>query len=200
MVFGGAGDLGLTPQAIQISPVRGWRWGGSGRSRMSRPIDPSLFVGPELRALGAYHLDLSPSRHKLDQNEVPWDLPRRFKVEMAERLLATAWARYPDFHADELRRTLSRLHGHPFEGVLVGNGSNELLSVALTALVAPGGEVLGGEPSFGLYRSFVLKAAGIPRFLPPRPDLEIPIDELEAEIERDPRRPVLLCTPNNPTR
>lgn len=161
--------------------------------------DPALFVRPELRALGAYHLDLSPSRHKLDQNEVPWDLPRRFKVEMAERLLATDWARYPDFHADELRRTLSRLHGHPFEGVLVGNGSNELLSVALTALTPPGGEVLGGEPSFGLYRSFVLKAAGVPRFLPPRPDLKIPIDELEIEIERDPRRPLLLCTPNNPT-
>ena len=166
---------------------------------MTRPLDPALFVRPELRALGAYHLDLTPSRHKLDQNEVPWDLPRRFKEEMAARLLAADWARYPDFHADELRRDLARLHGHPFEGVLVGNGSNELLSVALTALVAPGTEVLGAEPSFGLYRSFVLKAGGVTRFLPPRPDLRIPIDELEAEVERDPGRPLLLCTPNNPT-
>jgi histidinol-phosphate aminotransferase len=166
---------------------------------LSYPSDPSLFVRPELRALGAYHLDLTPSRHKLDQNEVPWDLPRRFKVAVAERLLAADWARYPDFHADELRRDLGRLHGHPFAGVLVGNGSNELLSVALTALVAPGSEVLGAEPSFGLYRSFVLKAGGLPHFLPPRADLRIPVDELEAEVERDPRRPLLLCTPNNPT-
>jgi histidinol-phosphate aminotransferase len=166
---------------------------------VSLPSDPSLFVRPELRALGAYHLDLSPSRHKLDQNEVPWDLPRRLKVAMAERLLAADWARYPDFHADELRRDLGRLHGHPFEGVLVGNGSNELLSVALTALMEPGTEVLGAEPSFGLYRGFVLKAGGVPHFLPPRADLRIPADELEAEIERDPRRPLLLCTPNNPT-
>jgi histidinol-phosphate aminotransferase len=166
---------------------------------LSYTSDPSLFVRPELRALGVYHLDLTPSRHKLDQNEVPWDLPRRFKIEMAQRLLATDWARYPDFHADELRRDLGRLHGHPFEGVLVGNGSNELLSVALTALVAPGAEVLGAEPSFGLYRSFVLKSGGVPRFLPPRSDLGSPFDELEAEVERDPRRPLLLCTPNNPT-
>ena len=166
---------------------------------MTRISDPSLLVRPELRALGAYHLDLSPSRHKLDQNEVPWDLPRRFKVEMTERLLAADWARYPDFHADESRRALGRLHGHPFEGVLVGNGSNELLSVSLMALTPPGGEVLGAEPSFGLYRSFVLKAAGVPCFLPPRPDLKIPINELETEIECDPRRPLLLCTPNNPT-
>ncbi len=166
---------------------------------MNQPPDPARFVRPELRALGAYHLDLSPSRHKLDQNEVPWDLPRRFKVRMAERLLAADWARYPDFHADELRRDLGRLHGHPAEGMLVGNGSNELLSVALTALVAPGSEVLGAEPSFGLYPGFVLKAGGVPCFLAARPDLRIPFDELEAEVERAPRRPLLLCTPNNPT-
>jgi histidinol-phosphate aminotransferase len=166
---------------------------------VSRELDPAGFVRPELRALGAYHLDLTPSRHKLDQNEVPWDLPRRLKVEMAERLLAADWARYPDFHADDLRRDLARRHGHPCEGVLAGNGSNELLALALTALVTPGGEVLGAEPGFGLYRSFVLKAGGVPRFLPPRPDLRLPFDELAAEIERDPRRPLLLCTPNNPT-
>src|SRR6185503_1726470 len=131
------------------------RGGGAAEIAMNQPPDPARFVRPELRALGAYHLDLTPSRHKLDQNEVPWDLPRRLKVRMAERLLAADWARYPDFHADELRRALARLHGHPFEGVLVGNGSNELLSVALTALTTKGGEVLGGEPSFGLYSSFV---------------------------------------------
>ncbi|HEX4965064.1 MAG TPA: aminotransferase class I/II-fold pyridoxal phosphate-dependent enzyme [Thermoanaerobaculia bacterium] len=168
-------------------------------SAMSAGRDPALFVRPELRALSRYHLDLTPCRHKLDQNEVPWDLPRRFKQRMVERLLAADWARYPDFHADELRRDLGRLHGHPDDGVLVGNGSNELLSVALTAVVPPGGEVLGAEPGFGLYRSFVLKAAGTPKFLPPRDDLRLPADELEAEVERDPRRPLILCTPNNPT-
>ena len=163
---------------------------------MKNPVE---FVRPELRKLGVYHLDLTPCRHKLDQNEVPWDLPLRLKREVAERLLAADWARYPDFHADALRHDLARLHGHPWEGVLVGNGSNELLSVVMTALVSLGGEVLGAEPSFGLYRSFVLKAGGVPRFLPPRPDLRLPIDELEAEVERDARRPVLLCSPNNPT-
>ena len=162
-------------------------------------IDPVGFVRSELRRLGAYHLDLTPCRHKLDQNEVPWDLPRRLKEEMTAGLLATDWARYPDFHADALRRDLGELHGWPWEGVLVGNGSNELLGVTLTALVGPGLEVLGTEPSFSLYRSFVLKTGGVPRFLPPRPDLALPADDLEAEVERDPRRPLLLCSPNNPT-
>ncbi|HKH44658.1 MAG TPA: aminotransferase class I/II-fold pyridoxal phosphate-dependent enzyme [Thermoanaerobaculia bacterium] len=164
-----------------------------------RAIDPVAFVRPELRRLAPYHLDLRPARHKLDQNEVPWDLPVRLKRRAAELLLATDWARYPDFHADALRQALGRLHGHPWEGVLVGNGSNELLSVTLTALVPPGSEVIGVEPSFGLYRSFVLKAAGVPKLLAPREDLRIQADEIEAEIERNPRRLLLLCTPNNPT-
>jgi histidinol-phosphate aminotransferase len=166
------------------------------------PLDPAAFVRPELRRLAAYHLDLRPCRHKLDQNEVPWDLPRRVKEDIAARLLGMDWAHYPDFHADALRRDLGRLHGHPWEGVLVGNGSNELLSAVLTAVAGArdgGAEILGAEPSFGLYRSFVLKAGGVPRFLPPRPDLRLPADEIEAEIERDPRRPLLLCSPNNPT-
>jgi len=169
--------------------------------------DPASFVRPELRRLSPYHLDLRPCRHKLDQNEVPWDLPARIKRKVVDHLAVADWARYPDFHADALRQDLGRLHGHPWEGVLVGNGSNELLSVALTALVGAGldmgtdagFEILGVEPSFGLYKSFILKACGVPRFIPSRPDLRLPADEIEAEIQRNPRRPLLLCTPNNPT-
>jgi histidinol-phosphate aminotransferase len=168
---------------------------------MIRPIDPASLVRPELRRLSVYHLDLTPCRHKLDQNEVPWDLPRRIKLDVARRLLATDWARYPDFHGDALRRDLGKLHGWAWEGILVGNGSNELLATAIQALVPPGGEVLGVEPSFALYRAFVLQAGGVPRFVM-RSDLHRPhlwMDEIEAEVDRDPRRPLLLCTPNNPT-
>ncbi|HEX5718208.1 MAG TPA: aminotransferase class I/II-fold pyridoxal phosphate-dependent enzyme, partial [Thermoanaerobaculia bacterium] len=168
---------------------------------MIRPIDPASLVRPEVRRLSAYHLDLTPCRHKLDQNEVPWDLPRRIKLAVTEGLLDTHWARYPDFHGDALRRDLGKLHGWPWEGILVGNGSNELLSTALGALAGPGTEVLGVEPTFGLYRMFVMRSGAVPRFLM-RSDLSRPslfMDELEAEVERNPRRPVLLCTPNNPT-
>lgn len=166
---------------------------------MSETLDLTSFVRPELRALKAYHLDLSPIRHKLDQNEVPRDLPRRIKERVAREWLETDWARYPDFHADALRQDIGRLHDWPWEGVLAGNGANELVSVALNALVAPGTEVLGTQPSFSLFGPFVLKSGGVPRFLPAGPDLQLPVDALQAEVERDPRRPVLLCTPNNPT-
>lgn len=162
-------------------------------------LDPKQLVRPEIRQLKAYHLDLSSCRHKLDQNEVPFDLPPRLKRRIAERLLERSWANYPDFHSDALRRAIGRRHDWPMEGVLVGNGSNELLGTALETLARPGGEVLGTTPSFGLYRMFALRAAAVPKLLPPRPDLRLPMDELEEEISRDPSRPLILCTPNNPT-
>jgi histidinol-phosphate/aromatic aminotransferase/cobyric acid decarboxylase-like protein/imidazoleglycerol phosphate dehydratase HisB len=185
-------------------------------------IDPAALVRPELRRLTAYHLDLSPCRHKLDQNESPYEPPARLKRQVAAQLLAAGWARYPDFHADALRRDLGAFHGWPPEGVLVGNGSNELLDVCLSALVEPGGEVLGREPSFSLYRMMVLKAGGVPRFLHaeaaapaavsgeaapaavtgepgPAAFASVPLAALLAEVARQPRRPLVLCSPNNPT-
>ena len=166
---------------------------------MSHEIGVPRFVRQELRRLPGYHLEQTPCRHKLDQNEVPWDLPRRLKERVAAELLAADWARYPDFHADELRRDLGRLHDWPWEGVLVGNGSNELLALALAALASRTGEVLTLEPSFGLYPMFIARARLEPAFIPPRPDLSLQVEELLEEIAEEPRLPVLLCSPNNPT-
>ncbi|MEM7482474.1 MAG: histidinol-phosphate transaminase [Acidobacteriota bacterium] len=156
-------------------------------------------VRPEVRSLSAYHLEIEPCRFKLDQNEMPWDLPRRIKEEIARRLLEQPFAHYPDFHGDALRRDLGAYHDWPWQGVLVGNGSNELLRATLETFAAPGSEVLGTLPTFTLYRPFALASGARLRTVGPAPDLRLPIAELAAEIERDPTRPVVLCSPNNPT-
>jgi len=165
----------------------------------SRSQNVADLVRPEVRELSAYTLDQVDAAWKLDQNEAPWDLPRALKQEALARLAERNWAHYPDFHADRLRELIGRLHGWPADGVLVGNGSGELLTVALDAVVRPGQEVLICQPNFGPYRTFVLRAAGVPLYLEPAPDLSLQMDELQAEVERDPGRPVILCTPNNPT-
>lgn len=160
---------------------------------------PAAFVRPEVRALAAYHLDQVPCRFKLDQNECPWEPPRQLKRAVAAAFAGAPWAQYPDFHGDELRRALGERWGWPAEGVLVGNGSNELLATALAALAGPGDEVLGMAPGFGLYPALAERSGARFRALGPRADLALPLDELEAEVERDPRRAVLVCSPNNPT-
>ena len=162
-------------------------------------LDPSTFVRDELRQLSAYTLDRSPCRFKLDQNEMPFDLPRPVKRRIFEPLLDRAWGVYPGFNSDRLRAVVGRHQDWPAEGVLLGNGSGELLALTLLAVTRPGQEVLGTVPSFSLYKLLVLRCGAKPRFLPPRPDLRLPLMELEREIEADPTRPLVLCTPNNPT-
>lgn len=169
------------------------------RPSTATAADPSLLVRPEVRELSIYHLDLSPCRHKLDQNEVPYDLPRRLKRRVAERWVERSWARYPDFHCDAVRHLLAKHNDWSFEGTLVGNGSNELLGVAMEALARPGGEVLIHAPSFGLYPMFVQRAAATPKTLLADTDLRLPMAAFEAQIDADPWRPLILCSPNNPT-
>lgn len=162
-------------------------------------LDAGTLARAEIRALGAYALDLSPCRHKLDQNEVPWEPTVGFKAEAAARLLSRPWRRYPDFHGEALRARLAEIHGWRADGILVGNGSNELLAAALATVAGPGREVLGLLPSFGLYPVFARANGAHLRGLGPRPDLALPLDELEREVKRDPTRPVLIAAPNNPT-
>jgi histidinol-phosphate aminotransferase len=162
-------------------------------------LDPRSFVRPEVLALQRYHLELAPCAHKLDQNEAPYDLPRRLKRRVVDALVARSWANYPDFHADQLREALARRHGWPRDGVLVGNGSNELLSTVLEAVTRPGQEVVTASPSFGLYRAFATRAAAGLVTIAAGADLRLPLAGLLAAAAAEPMRPMILCSPNNPT-
>jgi histidinol-phosphate aminotransferase len=161
--------------------------------------DPAAFVRPELAARPEYRLDLSPCRFKLDQNESPYELPRAIKRRVADELAAAPWAPYPTFHADRLRAALSAAHDWPAAGILVGNGSNELLAMTLAATTRAGAVVVGADPTFGLYRTMIVAAGGEPSFLPPREDLRLPVEALLDEAEEHPNRAQILCSPNNPT-
>lgn len=162
-------------------------------------FDPLECVRPEIRALKPYHLDLSASRYKLDQNEVPFELPRPIKRRVAEELLSRPWARYPDFHSDSLRRALGRYHDWTADGVLVGNGSGELINVALSTFVKPGGVVLLTRPSFSLYGALLARAGAEGHWIASDENLRLPLRRLLQLSAESPHWPVLLCSPNNPT-
>jgi len=84
-------------------------------------------------------------------------------------------------------------------GIVLGNGSDELLQL-LTMLVAkPGATVLAPDPSFVLYRMqaevYNLRFVGVPL----RADLTLDIDAMLAAIAREKPALVWLSVPNNPT-
>lgn len=157
------------------------------------------WLRPELQALDAYALDLSPVPHKLDQNEVPWEVPRPIKLRWMNRMLSEPWNRYPDFHGASLCQRLSEFHRWPKEGVLVGNGSNELLQASLFAVAGGGRRVLSFAPSFTLYRAMVTIAGGKYEAVGPRRDLRLDFEEFEERLVSNPPDILLINSPNNPT-
>ncbi len=111
-----------------------------------------------LRGLAPYPYKKEEAPVKLDQNESPLDLPAGLKEEALRRMARLPWNRYPEIHAQALRRKLSALLDWPEEGIVLAPGSN-LLILAL-ALAAE--EVLDLAPSFPHY-AHAARVAGTPR-------------------------------------
>jgi histidinol-phosphate aminotransferase len=115
------------------------------------------FVVPSLVAAAPYKIDTPNVTIKLDQNESPWDLPRAIKEKVLARLVSTPWNRYPPAFADELAAKVARYAGVPADSVLLGPGSNYLVSLALSTLVKGilkgRGKLVVARPSFPLYES-----------------------------------------------
>jgi histidinol-phosphate aminotransferase len=159
---------------------------------------PSDVVKSVVRELSAYTLKHRDAEVKLDQNENPYELPDSLKREIVDRVLTRPWGRYPEFVPAALTRVLSRFTGWPEDGILVGNGSNELIQASLSVTLGPGRTIAIPQPTFTLYRlmSSVLEARQIEVLLNPD-DMSFDVDQLaEAARHTD---VLVICSPNNPT-
>ena len=165
---------------------------------MSR--SPEDFVRSTVRPLAAYGPPRDPAAVPLHLNESPADLPPELKRELSAAFQAMDWSKYPITDGARLAAELARAYGVAPEGVLAGNGSNELLQLLLFACVEPGDTVVVAEPSFSLY-SLQAKALGARVIeVPLRGDsgeFRFRLEEL-VRASRE-AKVVLLGSPNNPT-
>jgi histidinol-phosphate aminotransferase len=163
-----------------------------------RDLSPSDVIKAEVRGLTAYTLKHFKADVKLDQNENPYELPADLKQEVVDRVLRRPWGRYPEFVPTAITRVLSKFSEWPEEGILVGNGSNELIQAALTVTLGPGRRVTVPQPTFTLYKlmSTALQADVKEVFLKPA-DMTFDVDALIQSARTS--DVLVICTPNNPT-
>lgn len=156
-------------------------------------------IKTRVRELRPYSLAPDRARVKLNQNENPWGIPSRIKQETLRRISDGAWSRYPNFVPQRLRERLAQFSGWTADGIVAGNGSNELIQALLMVTIGEGKRVLISEPTFALYRQIatVLEGEVITRSL--NEDLTYDIKALkEAVVEWQPAV-TIVCSPNNPT-
>jgi len=106
--------------------------------------------------------------------------------------------RYPDGSGFYLRRKLADKYCIPFDGIMLGNGSNEIIEMVVRAFLTPGSEVIMPAPSFLLYRLVVQWMGGKPVCIALKTDLGIDLEKMAGAIT--PKTKVIFLTnPNNPT-
>ncbi|HEU4560940.1 MAG TPA: histidinol-phosphate transaminase [Longimicrobium sp.] len=157
------------------------------------------WIKPSVRTLGAYTLRHHEPRIKLNQNESPYDVPDELKRRIAERLKGRPWNRYPPFVATNFIGAVAEATGWPAEGVLVANGSNELIQAIFSVVVGPGVSVVIPEPTFTLYRLMTEVNAGTVAAVPLTEDLRFDVDGIIRAARESDATVIVLCTPNNPT-
>ena len=147
----------------------------------------------------AYTLHAYEAEVKLNQNENPYDFPGDLKEETFRRFRNRSWSRYPDFIPDSLRLRVAEFAGWQKDGVLIGNGSNELLQSALTVLIKSQTRVAIPAPTFTVYRLIVkvLGARIVDILL--NPDLTYNVDDLIAKSRESGAGVLIINSPNNPT-
>ena len=154
---------------------------------------------PEIAGLAEYTLKQHPYRIKLNQNENPYDVPEAIKKEILDRLAAQRWSRYPAFIPSDQIRMLAEFAGWTPEGVLIGNGSNELLQLIFTAVLERGMPVVISQPTFTLYKILGRGLAADVREVPMTSDLSFDVPKLIDEARASRAKLIVLCSPNNPT-
>ncbi len=159
------------------------------------------WVRPAVRALTAYRVADADGLVKLDAMENPWPWPEELHEPWLAALGEVAVNRYPDAAARELTEAL-RTHLAPpaGTGLLLGNGSDEIIQIILAALAGPDRAVVTPEPGFAMYR-ILAEALGIRYVGVPLRATDFGLDRaaMLAAIEEHRPAVVFLAYPNNPT-
>ncbi|MBC7364418.1 MAG: histidinol-phosphate transaminase [Candidatus Aminicenantes bacterium] len=134
---------------------------------------------------------------RLNLNESAYPLPERLKEKILSRLKNAAWHLYPSDRNFSLLSRLASYTGHQPDGILLGNGSNELIQTVAYACCSGGDTLATLKPGFSIYKKVAelidIKVIEIPL----KPDLSFNLEKIiEAGQEA---RVIFLGSPHNPT-
>ena len=157
-------------------------------------------IRPEVRALAAYHVPAAEGFVKLDAMENPYALPQDLRAELGRRLADVAMNRYPVPSYSGLKAKIRGRLGVP-QGydVVLGNGSDELITLLSVACAKPGAKVLAPTPGFVMYSMSALLAGLEFVGVPLKADFALDKEAMLAAIRAHNPAITYLAYPNNPT-
>lgn len=130
---------------------------------------------------------------KLNTNENPYP-PSPRVLDALREAVEDAVRLYPDPEARALRAKAAEVYDLPADHVLVGNGSDELLTLLLRAAVDPGDRVAFPVPTYSLYDTLVAVQGAEAVRIPWAEGWRLPAAGWDAGA-----RVTFVCNPNAPS-
>src|SRR4030095_2667083 len=116
--------------------------------------------------------------------EHPHGVPPEVRARLASAVANVAVNRYPDGGGDDVKAALRASMGLPDDvGLILGNGSDEILQMITTAVAKPGAAVVVPDPSFVMYRLYALYANARYVAVSLRENFDLDVDAMLAAIE-----------------
>ena len=165
-------------------------------------VSPKLMqrIRQDVQSMHAYAIQDSVGMVKLDAMENPFSLPPELQKALGERLGRLALNRYPDGRVNDLRAALAQYAGMPAgHDIMLGNGSDELISLLAMACDVPGASILAPVPGFVMYAMSAQLQGLAFHGVPLTADFELDEAAMLAAIAGHKPSIVYLADPNNPT-
>ncbi|HEV3259378.1 MAG TPA: histidinol-phosphate transaminase [Gemmataceae bacterium] len=157
----------------------------------------SAFLRPNIRAMSAYTPGEQPrdgAYIKLNTNENPYPPSPRVLEAVRETLTGDRLRRYPDPLGTSFRQWAAQVLGVDPDAILIGNGSDDILTMVTRAFVPEGGRVAAPVPSYLLYRTLAGIQGARLQEVPYTADWRLPDPWPVRQAHL-----TYVCSPNNPS-
>ncbi|MDC0443083.1 histidinol-phosphate transaminase [Gammaproteobacteria bacterium] len=132
---------------------------------------------------------------KLASNENPLGASPKALSILAE--LENDLHLYPDGNGTKLKEEIANHENVPFNSIIIGNGSNEILELAARAFLNPSTSSIASKHAFAVYK-IVTQSAGASLIEVPTCNWGHNLESFEGYLESS-TRVIFIANPNNPT-
>ncbi|MGL5648121.1 MAG: histidinol-phosphate transaminase [Clostridium sp.] len=135
----------------------------------------------------------------LNGNESFYNILGDYKEEILEEVLKIDFNRYPENDSTELRKAYGDYLGIKKENIIAGHGSDEMISLVVSAFINKGKKVLTLNPDFSMYDFYVSQNEGELIKLDCKEDGRYSVEDFINLGKSENVDLVVFSNPNNPT-
>jgi histidinol-phosphate aminotransferase len=135
----------------------------------------------------------------LDANENFKDYFKIYKDEIMGELEKVNINRYPEFDGGRLRFDLACYAGLKSSNIIIGNGSDELISIIVNSFIDNGDIIVTASPTFSMYEIYGRIAGGKTIYIDSDENFNVNPEDIIKSANENKAKIVFICNPNNPT-